>query len=561
MLFTGLSIYIVRYSIIALALIFFTSCAAMGNLERETKLLSDQFYELLAAEVAIQLDDKQQSLEHYYKAALLTEDREIHRSAIALSVNVGDYQKAKELAERWYREDSENIELNRIMVLIYLQSEDYLKAMQHIQVLLTHKVGFDSQQMLPLLATIKFEKGQEILDKLEQATSEHAAIHWLRAYLSFYYGRYENALTQIEQALASNPDLITAITLKADILFAMSRNSDALEWLTEQAISHPQSFFLQAKVALALQNYGHTIPAQKFYQAAYRLDSTEADFVLQYAIFKIDANDLDMAKQLLLRYAELSGNADIVNYYTALLAEKDGDMQTAIAYYQAVKLENLRVEAKLNIAKIYQTQGRFDKSDQQFQALREFSESEAERIRYYIVQTTALRKGGFNERAMQLYNQALTQYPDSLSLLYSRGMLGLEMELFDLFEQDLRRVIELDENNWQALNALGYTLIDHNRQIEAAKDYIYRAYELNPTEPAIIDSMGWLHFRLNNLELAEFYIRKAAAIYHDAEILGHWVEILISMQKRDQAIRLLNEALIDFPESDYLLRLHHHISP
>ncbi|MCY4305800.1 MAG: hypothetical protein OXC62_13645, partial [Aestuariivita sp.] len=73
----------------------------MGSVDRETKLLSDQFYELLSAEIAIQYRNKEQSLEHYYKAALLTKDAEVYRSAIALAVSVEDYQKAKTLAEHW----------------------------------------------------------------------------------------------------------------------------------------------------------------------------------------------------------------------------------------------------------------------------------------------------------------------------------------------------------------------------------------------------------------------------------------------------------------------------
>ena len=560
MFFTNSLIYITRYGILTFALMLLSACASLGSVERETKLLSDQFYEILTAEVAIQLNDRQQSLEHYYRAALLTENKEVHRSAIALAVSLGDYQKAKVLAEHWYRSDAENMELNQVMALIYLQAEDYGKALRHIEILLAAETDFDNRQILPLLGTIEFEKSQEILDKLEQAVAEHAAVYWLRAYLDFYYGRYQDALMRIEQALVYDPALIKAIALKADILLALNKESEALEWLAEQAMLHPQNFLVQAKAALSLQNYGHLVPAQRFYEAAYSLKSDQASFVLQYAIFNINEEHLDLAEQLLTRYAELGGDKEITTYYKAMLAEKRGDLETAINYYRAIRAENLHSEAMLNIAKIYQMQGLFAKGDEQFQMLREFSDSEDDQIRYYIAQTTALRNGGFKERAMHLYDEALGYYPDSLSLLYSRGMLGLEMERFDLFENDMKHIIELDENNWQALNALGYTLADLNRELDDASIYIRRAYEINPTEPAIIDSMGWLEFRLNNLELAESYIRKAASVFHDAEILGHWVEILLSMQKNFEATRMLNKALIDFPESDYLLRLYRRIS-
>lgn len=557
-MFLNFLIYPCRYVVMAfaVAMMFLTSCASTGSVDRETKLLSDQFYELLTAEVAIQLRDKQQSLDHYYKAALLTQDKEIYRSAIALAVSLGDYNKAKVLAEHWYRFDAENMELNQVMVLIYLQTEDYIEALRHIEIFLAHETDFDDRPGLPILGSIEFEKSQVVLAKLEEAVPEHAAVYWLKAYLNFYYGRYEEALTVVDQTLIHDADLIKAIALKADILFALNKDNEALEWLSEQAMLQPQSFLLQAKAALSLQNYGHVIPAQKFFETAYALNSKLEAFVLQYAIFNIGENRLDSAKHLLMRYLELGGDVEIASYYQATLAQQRGDLQAAIDYYRSVKAERLRSEVILNIAKIYQMQGLFEKADEQFGALRELSESDDEQIRYYIVQTTALREGGFKERALRLYDEALERYPDSSSLLYSRGMLRLEMEQFNLFEEDMKRVIELDGDNWQALNALGYTLADLNRRLDYAGDYIRRAYRLNPTEPAIIDSMGWLEFRLGNLELAESYIQKAASIFHDAEILGHWFEILWAMQKETLAIQLLNKSLIDFPESDYLLRLY-----
>ena len=554
-------IHLFRYGIVSLILMFAASCASMGSVERETKLLSDQFYELLTAEIAIQYRDKQQSLDHYYKAALLTRDAEVYRSAIALAVSVEDYQKAKTLAEHWYAGDPENMELGKVMALIYLQTEDYTEAIGHIELLLSSETDLDTRHVLPILGHIEFEKSREVLEKLEKAVPEHAAVHWLKAYLNFYYGNYEQALNMIDRALVYNPDLANAIALKADILFALNEDKVALEWLSRQATLHPRSFLLQAKAALNLQNYGHIVPAQKFFKAAYDLNSEQPTFVLQYAIFSIGENRLDYAEQLLARYSELGGDTEIATYYKATLAEKRGDLQAAINYFRAVKLEGLRSEATLNIAKIYQMQGLFDKADEQFEALREFSENEDEQIRYYIAQTTALREGGFKDRAIRLYDKAIERYPDSLSLLYSRGMLWLEMDQFNLFEQDMKRVIELDEDNWQALNALGYTLADLNRRLDYASIYIRRAYEINPTEPAVIDSMGWLAFRLNNLELAESYVQKAASIFHDSEILGHWVEILWSMQRKTEAIQLLKDALIDFPESDYLIRLYRQIMP
>ena len=186
MLNTNTLVYRLRCGAAALLLVFLTACASVENVERQTAQLSDQLYELLAGEIALKLNDKQQSLEHYYQAALLLQNEEIYSKTIALAVSLNDYQKARVMAEQWYRIAPQNTELNQVMVLIYLQSEDYRNALERIEFLVAQQPNFDAQQLFPLLGTLEFEKSREILAKLEQAAPQNAAVYWLKAYLSYY---------------------------------------------------------------------------------------------------------------------------------------------------------------------------------------------------------------------------------------------------------------------------------------------------------------------------------------------------------------------------------------
>ena len=106
-----------------------------------------------------------------------------------------------------------------------------------------------------------------------------------------------------------------------------------------------------------------------------------------------------------------------------------------------------------------------------------------------------------------------------------------------------------------ALNSLGYVLADHNVRLDEAKAYIQRAYALQPDNPAILDSMGWVEFRLNNIEVAESFIRRAVASLRHSEVFGHLFEVLCARKRVVEAAAVLAEALTEFPEDDYLQSL------
>jgi Flp pilus assembly protein TadD len=105
--------------------------------------------------------------------------------------------------------------------------------------------------------------------------------------------------------------------------------------------------------------------------------------------------------------------------------------------------------------------------------------------------------------------QALQRYPDDLNLLYTRAMLAEKRNDLAQMEKDLRLIIKRDPENAMALNALGYTLSDRTTRYAEAKALIDKAHQLNPEDPAVLDSLGWVNYRLGNLDEAERLLRQA----------------------------------------------------
>ena len=103
-----------------------------------------------------------------------------------------------------------------------------------------------------------------------------------------------------------------------------------------------------------------------------------------------------------------------------------------------------------------------------------------------------------------------------------------------------------------ALNALGYTLADRNEQLDEALDLLQRAAALAPDDPAVRDSLGWVHYRLGNLERAEALLRDAFTHFPDQEVAAHLGEVLWRQGNQREARQVWEKGLKQAPESELI---------
>ena len=141
-----------------------------------------------------------------------------------------------------------------------------------------------------------------------------------------------------------------------------------------------------------------------------------------------------------------------------------------------------------------------------------------------------------------LLNAALDKFPSDTQLLYARALVAVQLGKLEIAEKDLREIIEHEPQNVAALNALGYTLADLTGRYEEAQELIRAAYAMQPEEVSIIDSMGWVAFRMGRLEEAERYLRDAWSRDRNAEIAAHLGEVLWISEQREEAIIVWKDA-------------------
>jgi Flp pilus assembly protein TadD len=163
-----------------------------------------------------------------------------------------------------------------------------------------------------------------------------------------------------------------------------------------------------------------------------------------------------------------------------------------------------------------------------------------------------LREAGDDAGALGVLEQALVEFPDNADVIYDLAMVAEKLDRVEQAQKQLARLVELKPDDAQALNALGYTLVDRTPRTQEGLELIEKAHKLSPSDPFIMDSMGWALFRLGRLQEAETYLRCALAERPDAEIAAHLGEVLWAKGDRDMARAIWQPQLESNPDNAVL---------
>ena len=164
-----------------------------------------------------------------------------------------------------------------------------------------------------------------------------------------------------------------------------------------------------------------------------------------------------------------------------------------------------------------------------------------------------LRESGAYQKAFQLLSKGLEKLPDYPDLLYDRALAAEKIGKHDIMEQDLRKLIQLRPDHAHAYNALGYSLAEHTDRLPEALELIEKAIALSPNDPYIMDSLGWVHYRMGNINQGLSYLQQAFGLNPDPEIAAHLGEVLWVQGTKDEAEKIWRTALKNHPGNEALL--------
>jgi Flp pilus assembly protein TadD len=224
----------------------------------------------------------------------------------------------------------------------------------------------------------------------------------------------------------------------------------------------------------------------------------------------------------------------------AQIAEQRGDLKAAEAWLAKIDNPQRALDVQSRRASLLARQGQLAQAREVIRRVPERSDDDARAK--LLAEVQLLREFKRWREAVDVLAAANKRFPDDADLLYEQAMLEDKLERFSDMERLLQRVIALKPDHPHAHNALGYSLADRRVRLPEAKALIQKAMKLAPGDPFIVDSMGWVEYRMGNREEAARWLRQAYAARPDTEIAAHLGEVLWAMGQRDEARRIWQDA-------------------
>ncbi|MTW09612.1 tetratricopeptide repeat protein [Pseudoduganella eburnea] len=236
----------------------------------------------------------------------------------------------------------------------------------------------------------------------------------------------------------------------------------------------------------------------------------------------------------------------------AQIAEENHDYDGALAWLDKIDGDDARsnLAARLKRAHITAAKGDVDGARAQLKDIT--PADQAEQVQILQTEGQLLRDSGRSVEAFKTLQDGVLRFPNSPDLMYDYALAAEKLGKVDAMETALRKVIESMPDNHHAYNALGYSLADRNIRLDEAYELIDKALKMAPGDPYIMDSMGWVLFRMGKLKEAEQSLRQAYALRGDAEIAVHLGEVLWTQGDKSGAAKLWREARAKDPKNDAL---------
>jgi tetratricopeptide (TPR) repeat protein len=526
------------------------------------------FYQLLIGELEMSAGRAGSAYEVVLDAARRTRDEALFKRAVDIALQSRAGEQALEATRAWRQSAPDAVDARRYQLQILIALNRLEDAGEPLKSWIAQGTAEQRNGLITatprLLSRASDRKQAATL--LEQwlapyrddpATRTAARVALGRVWLAA--SEPAKALQYARQATADEPDSPGPVLLAVDMIPFQAE----AEPIVTQYLARPQ-----IETAVRLTYVRALTQAQRYAEAAQHLDRlTQAEPNLPAPWLTLGALRLDLkqpreAEAALKRFVELvqkqpapladtpeaeaaaeSGDDRGLTQAWLLLAqiaEQRGDLKAAEAWLAKIDNPQRALDVQSRRASLMARQGQLAQARDVIRRVPERNDDEARAK--LLAEVQLLREFKRWRDATDVLAAANKRFVDDADLLYEQAMLEDKLERYGEMERLLQRVIALKPEHPHAHNALGYSLADRRVRLPEAKALIQKAMQLAPGDPFIIDSMGWVEYRMGNRDEAARWLRQAYAARPDTEIAAHLGEVLWAMGQRDEARRIWQDA-------------------
>jgi tetratricopeptide (TPR) repeat protein len=525
------------------------------KLDLPNAVLTDRLlYEFLLGDIAAQRGKPELAAQAYLDLAKNTRDPRVARRAAQLAYEARQLEVAVEAFKLWQELEPTSPLAKQMLLSLLLSGGKLQDARPHLDAILKAepgKAGHTFLNIYPLVA--RSPDKVAVLDWMIEVTHPYPDVaegHWAVAQAAAAAGKSDLALAEVRRAVTLKPDWDAAAVFEAELLMD-SDPKQALELLRKFLAAHPDNRELRLYYARALLNQKQFAASREQFTRLQQERPDNPDLAFAVALISLQMGEYARAEQELQQALSKGGKDEsTIHHYLAQLSEARHDDAAALAHYRKVKDGEYVYAARLREVALLDKAGKLDEARATLQ--RAVPHNDQQRVQLVLIDAQLLREGKRHAESYEVLNQGLAKFPDHPDLLYQTAMAADKLKKSERFEQLIRKLMKIEPNNAHAYNALGYSLMERNIRLPEAMKLVEKAYQLAPDDAAIIDSMGWGHYLLGNLDKSLEFLRRAHQANPDPEIAAHLGEVLWKQGARDEARKVWSEGAKAAPDNEAL---------
>ena len=511
-------------------------------------------YKYLLGEIAGQRGEVTLASQLFLDLAKQTRDPRLAERAARAAAYANQPGVALQAATLWVELDPNSLEAQQASSQLLVASGNLNQAKPHIQKLLakeeTRANGF--LYLNSLLANQKDKS--EVLTTITEFAAPYPKLpeaHFAIAQAALIADKPDVAKKAFETTTKLRPDWELSAQLQGQMLLKESPEK-AIGFYQNFLNKYPKSNEIRMSYAKLLVSQKRHAEAKPEFVKLVESSNGSPEISAVVGLLSLESSDYLMADKY-FQQSISSGfkNPDQLHIYLGRSAERQKMDAKALEWYDKIQPGEHFLEGRLSAANVI---ARTKNVDAAIKMLDEVDDITPEQ-QITVIQTEAnlLSQAKRNQESFNLLEKAAKNWPDSIELSYDYAMAAERIGKVDVMETELRKVIKLKPDFAAAYNALGYSFADRSIKLDEAKTLIETALKLSPNDHYMLDSLGWVHYRLGNLALAAEYLRKAYEIQADPEIAAHLGEVLWKQGLQAEAKKIWASALKAFPENDVLM--------
>lgn len=517
-------------------------------------LNADFIYKYLVGEIAGQRGELGLASSLFLELAKTSRDARLAERATKAAVYGNNPQVAVQAVSLWSELDPDSVDAQQSTVQMLTSTGRLAETEPYLEKLLqkedTRANGF---LYLHSLFARQDDK-QAVLELVQRLAAKYPSLpesHFAIAQAAWDAGNHELTIDQLTIADKLRPGWELAALLQGQVLFVQSPQL-AIDYYRDFLKTYPDANETRLSFARLLVNQKRFDEARGEFVKLAATSADNPEILVVLGLLSFQSNNHDEADDYFLKALDSDyADKDQVHLYLGHNAEKQNRDEQALEWYERIQPGERHLDAKLNIAYVTSRMQGTDAGIAQLKALDGLHSEQQATVNQAIA--SLLTQGKRNAEAYAVLEETIKTLPNTPELIYDFAMVAERMQKYDVMEHELRKLIKLKPDYAAAYNALGYSFADRNINLPEAYSLIEKALTLRPNDHYIMDSMGWVYYRMGSLDKALDYLQRAYQTQTDPEIAAHLGEVLWQQGKREDAIRTWEEALQLHPDNEILL--------